>query len=104
MVYLQKWLPTSSYNKLKPKKHDPYQVLKKINDNAYLIKFSPNMISSPTFNINDVYKYHVNLDEDSMMNFLGEEEIDVVHDEKNKEVKGLTMNLGHKGKVTLRPN
>lgn len=42
------------YNKLKPKKYGRYQVIKKINDNTYLIELSPSISISHNFNFSNI--------------------------------------------------
>ncbi|GKG36966.1 hypothetical protein Tco_0447139, partial [Tanacetum coccineum] len=101
MVFLRKeHFPIGSYSKLQPKKYSMYKILRKINDNAYVVDLRKTMSISKTFNVSDIYDFHsedVNEDKHSktssfkergndknMINKPAEEYMDRIDREKRK--------------------
>jgi hypothetical protein len=58
MVYLHKGrLPAGNSGKLRNKKYNPCKIIKKINDNAYIVDLLENLAISSTFNVVDIFEY-----------------------------------------------
>jgi len=47
-----------SYNNLKPWKYESFKIIKKINDNAYVVDLSSDMTMFKIFNVTDLYEYY----------------------------------------------
>ena len=56
----KKRLPIGSYSKLNQMKIGPFQILKKINGNAYVVDLSADMGISSAFNVQDLFEFHFN--------------------------------------------
>ena len=47
-----------TYSKLQSKKYGSYQIIKKINDNTYVVVLPDSIGISNTFNVADIYPYY----------------------------------------------
>src|SRR4051812_526747 len=69
--------PNNRDSKLKPRGDGPFKVLKRINNNAYIIDIpTSKYLVSPTFNVNDLSLYH------------GEDEVEKVEESRTTLSQG----------------
>ena len=82
MVFISKARMQGGHCKLQPREYGPYQIVKKINNNAYVVNLPTLMRISNTFNVADLilFQPYMNLgypESNSRTSFLQEEVIDV---------------------------
>jgi hypothetical protein len=104
MAHLRKnRFPARAYGKLKIRKYGQFRIKRKINDNAYVVELSKDMVISNTFNVADLFAYHPDepIYPNSRTSFLDEGETDVgrseempVQSEESPRNVG-TVRLGH---------
>ncbi|KAA0063264.1 Transposon Ty3-G Gag-Pol polyprotein [Cucumis melo var. makuwa] len=58
MVYLYKSRFPSHHSKMTNKHIDPFQILERLDPNAYRLDLQANIIINPSFNISDLSPYH----------------------------------------------
>ena len=58
LTFGRRGFPTSTYNKLKGKKYESFQITKKINNTAYVVALLLDLNISSIFNVADLYNYH----------------------------------------------
>ncbi|PKU85999.1 hypothetical protein MA16_Dca001830 [Dendrobium catenatum] len=50
--------PAGTHSNLSPRKYGPVPILKRINDNAYVVDLPDSLHTSTTFNVSDIFTYH----------------------------------------------
>nr|GMD01401.1 zf-CCHC domain-containing protein [Ipomoea batatas] len=59
LIYLRKErYPAGTFHKLSPKKYGPFEIVRKINDNAYVVDIPDEWKISKTFNVADIFKFY----------------------------------------------
>nr|GMD27161.1 Zinc finger, CCHC-type [Ipomoea batatas] len=60
LIYLRKErYPAGTFHKLSPKKYGPFEIVRKINDNAYVVGIPDEWKTSKTFNVADIFKFYL---------------------------------------------
>ncbi|PKU72440.1 RNA-directed DNA polymerase [Dendrobium catenatum] len=59
MVRLRKErFPPGTHSKFSPRKIGPVPIVRRINDNAYIVELPPTFLTPATFNVSDIFTYH----------------------------------------------
>jgi hypothetical protein len=75
MIHLRKErYRKGTYHKLRPKKFGPCKIMKRINENAYLIDLLEDLDISPIFNVVDLHSHSVGTNDDQMDDDQNEKE------------------------------
>jgi len=87
MAHLRKnRFPTGTYGKLKSRKYGPFRDKRKINDNACVVEFPEGNLISNTFNVANLFAYHLDDplygDINSRVSFLEVDDTDVGQSEE----------------------
>lgn len=69
-VLTKERFPVGQYNKLKPRKIGPVEIVEKINDNAYRLALPPHVHTADVFNVKHLFRYEP--DDDVLSGFVDE--------------------------------
>lgn len=69
-VFIKERFPTGQYNKLKPRKIGPVQIVEKVNANAYRLLLPSHIHTADVFNVKHLFKYEP--DDDVLSGFVDE--------------------------------
>lgn len=94
-VLIKERFSTGTYNKLGPRKIGPFEIIEKINPNAYRLRLPSHIHTADVFNVRHLIPYHGDLSDDdfstlpnSGTNFLFPGENDVVQDMAESYLEG----------------